>query len=121
MGSLRLGFDPWGEEIFLRNMVRPATSFPVVGESINVFLIGTDGSVKLVLAPFYFALAIKENSLQPRKYTEPFARGIFLSTYADKYQKMCFTAASLSLPTGVHLHILLKLKSPETKVNPIYR
>ena len=47
--------------------------FPVVGDSINVFLIGTDGSVKLALAPFCFAPAIKENSkmcsLHPRKYT----------------------------------------------------
>ena len=52
--------------------------FPSFGKSINVFLIGTDGSVKLDLAPFCFALAIKENSgicsLQSHKYTEPFAQ-----------------------------------------------
>ena len=54
--------------------------FPSFGKSINVFLIGTDGSVKLDFAPICFALAIKENSgmgsLQPHKYTEPFPKEI---------------------------------------------
>ena len=61
-GSLCLSFDPWGEEIFLRNMVGPTTSFDVESETINVFLIGADRSVKLDMAPFCFALPIKENS-----------------------------------------------------------
>ena len=111
MGSLRLGLDPWGEEIFLRNMVEgPTTSFSRRRRIHKCFLIGTDRSVKLALAPFCFALVIKENSgmcsLQLHKYTEPTAL-IFI--IAEKYQKNMFHKVCSSFTfsaVGVHLHIL---------------
>ena len=118
--------------------------FPVFAESINVFLIGTDRSVKLALAPFCFALVIKENSgmcsLQLHKYTEPTAL-IFI--IAEKYQKKYVSQGLQQLHfqcsrcpfthSSQHISILfitqLKIGQPnskshnptETQLTPLYR